>query len=98
MRLLTLSSVLMALSSAFLLYALNDQTRRLEEQVAAQERALVAGRRDLSVLKAERAHLARPERIGPLARELGLVDPRAHQFVDFGAPADITTGDISRTQ
>ena len=38
----------------------------------AQERAIDKARSDIAVLKAERAHLARPERIEPLARALGL--------------------------
>jgi len=82
MRLLTLSAVFMALSSAFLLYALSAETRQLEEQVAVQEKELAAARRDVAVLKADRAHLARPERIAPMARAMGLDDPRPAQLVD----------------
>jgi len=33
------------------------------------------------VLKAERGHLSRPERIDPLARSQGLMPPRADQLV-----------------
>ena len=42
----------------------------------AQERALEKAENDVAVLKAERAHLARPERFEPLARELGLAPAR----------------------
>lgn len=82
MRLLLLSSIFLALSSAFLLYALNNETRQLESVVQAKERAVAAARSDIAVLKAERAHLARPERIEPLAREQGLAPPRQAQFAD----------------
>lgn len=82
MRLLLLSSIFLALSSAFLLYALNSETRQLESLVQAKERAVATVRSDIAVLKAERAHLARPERIEPVAREQGLAPPRQAQFAD----------------
>ncbi|MFN3868283.1 MAG: cell division protein FtsL [Hyphomicrobiaceae bacterium] len=92
MRLLTLSAVFLALSSAFLLYALNNDTRQLENRVQSQERAVSAARTDIAVLKAERAHLARPERIAPLAREQGLVTPSPGQL----APATGKPDDLAR--
>lgn len=82
MRLLLLSSIFLALSSAFLLYALNNETRQLESLAQVKERAVATVRSDIAVLKAERAHLARPERIEPVARELGLAPPRQAQFAD----------------
>ena len=84
MRLLTLALALLALASAFLLYGLNYETRRLESRVQAQERAIDRTRSDIAVLKAERAHLARPERIEPLARAQGLGPPKGSQF-DFAS-------------
>lgn len=81
MRLLTLSAVFLALSSAFLLYALNNDTRQLETKVQQQDRAAAAARSDIAVLKAERAHLARPERIAAFAREQGLAPPAPQQLV-----------------
>ena len=58
------------------------QIRALKEEVARQEE-------ELSVLKAEEAHLSRPERIGPLAREtLGLQPARPDQFMEEGALND----------
>lgn len=87
MRLLTLSAVFLALSSAFLLYALNYDTRLLESKVQQQDRAAAAARSDIAVLKAERAHLARPERIAPLARQQGLAPPASHQLAPALASA-----------
>ncbi|MCB1520942.1 MAG: cell division protein FtsL [Hyphomicrobiaceae bacterium] len=88
MRLLALSTVFLALSSAFLLYALSNETRQLEERVQAQERRLASARGDIAVLKADRAHLARPERIAPLARAIGLVQPRPAQLVEASTAFD----------
>lgn len=80
MRLLTAAAILMTLASAFLLYGLNYDTRRIEARVHAQERAADAARSDIAVLKAERAHLARPERIEPLARAQGMAPVTDRQF------------------
>ncbi len=80
MRLLTIAAVFLTLASAFLLYGLNYDTRRLEARVQAQERSADAARGDISVLKAERAHLARPERIEPAARAQGLRPIGERQF------------------
>lgn len=73
MRMLIVSSAFLALASAFLLYGLNYETRRIEANLQSLERAADKAKTDISILKAERAHLARPERIDPLARGLGLV-------------------------
>ncbi|MCB0059006.1 MAG: hypothetical protein KDE45_18340 [Caldilineaceae bacterium] len=82
MRLIMLSSIFLALSGAVFLYALNNETRALESRVQAHERQAATLRSDIAVLKAERAHLARPDRIEPAARALGLEPPRPAQFAD----------------
>lgn len=82
MRLVMASSIFLALSCAVLLYALNNETRSLEARVQVQEQRSGALRSDISVLKAERAHLARPERIELTARGIGLEPPRPAQFAD----------------
>ena len=64
--------MLATLASAFALYAIKYDTRRLEVRVQAQERALEKAESDVTILVAERAHLARPERLEPLARLIGL--------------------------
>jgi cell division protein FtsL len=92
MRMLTLSAAFMALASAFLLYGLNYDTRRLGSEVQKLERRAEAARSDISVLKAERAHLARPERIEPLARAQGLMPASQTQLTRLDAAAPIETG------
>jgi len=72
MRIIILGALLMTIASAFVLYSSNYDTRQFELRLADQERAIEKARSDIAVLKAERAHLGRPDRIEPLARELGL--------------------------
>jgi cell division protein FtsL len=80
-RLAAVGTVLLAVASAFVLYAVTYETRRLEQHVAAQARAIEKTRLDIAVLRAERAYLARPERVEELARKIGLapIDPRQYE-------------------
>jgi len=73
-----MATVLLAVASAFVLYAVTYETRRLEQHVAAQARTIEKTRLDIAVLNAERASLASPERIEEFARKIGLapIDPR----------------------
>ena len=82
MRVATIVSALLALASAFVLYVLSYDTRRLEHAVAARERAADQARADITTLKAERAFLPRPERIEPLARALGMKPIGERQLAD----------------
>lgn len=91
MRLMNIAAFCFAVASAFLLYSLNYETRRLEAQIQAQERESQKAKSDIAVLKAERSHLSRPERIDPLARSQGLTPPRADQLL----PADLATSSAS---
>lgn len=84
MKLITATTMFMALASAFLLYGLNYDTRLIQTAVSAKERAAERARADIAVLKAERAHLARPDRIEPLARAIGL-EPLSERHL---APSD----------
>jgi cell division protein FtsL len=94
---LTVSAAFLAISSAFLLYGLSYDTRQIEARVAAQEREAERARSDISVLKAERAHLARPDRIEPLARAQGLAPLSDRQIAsDHEAETGIRTGAIAR--
>jgi cell division protein FtsL len=77
--------MLATLASAFALYAIKYDTRRLEVRVQAQERALEKAEIDVAVLTAERAHLARPERLEPLARLLGLAPITNTQYLRLDA-------------
>lgn len=93
---ITVSAAFLAISSAFLLYGLSYETRQLEARVTAQQRLADRTRSDISILKAERAHLARPSRIEPLARAQGLVPMADGQIVDPAGESDILTGAIRR--
>ena len=84
---LTLSAVFLAIASAFVLYGLGYDTRQLEAEVAAKERRAEEAHSDIAVYKAERAHLARPERIEALARGQGLAPPAETQFIERAPPA-----------
>ncbi len=93
---LTVSAAFLAISSAFLLYGLSYDTRQLEARVAAQERQADGARADIAVLKAERAHLSRPDRIEPLARAQGLAPLTDRQIADQAADSGFHTGAISK--
>jgi cell division protein FtsL len=73
--------LLAALAATVVLYAISYDTRRLEAKMQAEERALERAQTDVSILRAERAHLARPERLEPLARELGLAPIGSGQYL-----------------
>lgn len=80
MRVLNLAAFFFALASAFLLYSLSYETRRLEARVQEKELEANRARSDIAVLKAEKSHLSRPERIDPFARSQGLMPPRPDQM------------------
>ena len=97
MRMLSISALFLALASAFLLYSLNYDSRVLESRLQAHQQQAEKIRGDIAVLKAERAHLARPERIEPLARAQGLKPLNQGQVVKFGSIGNaITTGSARR--
>jgi hypothetical protein len=73
--------MLATLASVVALYAIKHDTRRLEARVLAQERALERARNDVTVLTAERAHLARPARLEVLARAIGMSPIAADQYL-----------------
>src|SRR5258705_10976809 len=68
---------------------LNYDTRKLELRVQVDERLADKLAGEIAVFKAERAYLARPERIEPAARALGLEPAKGQQYVrlDTVAPA-----------
>ncbi len=72
MNMLTFVAVVVMLGSATTLYALSYDTRQIEARVRADERTADRLRSEIAILKAERAFLARPERIEPYARAMGL--------------------------
>lgn len=89
MRVLNLTAFFFALASAFLLYSLSYDTRRLEAQVQEKEQIANRARSDIAILKAEKSHLSRPERIDPYARAQGLAPPRPDQMSNSARLATI---------
>jgi cell division protein FtsL len=87
MRTANLVLPILALASAFALYVLKYDTRRMEVRVQALERSLDKVQEEIALLKARHAHLARPERIAPLARALGFAPIGTRQYLRVEAPA-----------
>jgi cell division protein FtsL len=71
-RVLVAVTIGSAIASAYGLYAVTTLTRRLDHEVSALERQRDRLAAEIGVLAAERAYLARPDRIEPLARLNGL--------------------------
>ena len=84
-RLLSVAAAILTIASAFGLYSIKYDTRALEAELQAGERAIEKIEGDIAVLKAEKAYLARPERIEKLARKQGLGAIRQEQYVELGA-------------
>jgi cell division protein FtsL len=78
--------MLLICASVLALYSIKYDTRQLEARVLAAERRLEKAEADVVVLAAERAFLARPERLEPLARKLGLAPISARQYLEIPAP------------
>ena len=72
LRFLSMAALVAAGLAAFVLYGVKDDTRKLQSHVQQQERLIRQYENDIAILKAERAHLARPERLEELARAQGL--------------------------
>lgn len=87
-RMVDVAAGVMVLVAAATLYVVKHDTRRLEQAVQAQERIAEKAEADIAVLKAERAYLARPERIEALARKQGLEPIREQQYSRIEEPAD----------
>lgn len=73
LRLANLILAVLTLVAAGSLYRITTDTRRLEADVTTIERHLDRLEIDVAHLTAERAFLARPARLEPQARALGLV-------------------------
>lgn len=79
-RTLTLSAAVLTIAAATWLYVAKFETRRIEGQVQALERAIEKADSDIIVLRAERAYLGRPDRLDTLARGQGLGPIRSDQY------------------
>lgn len=86
-RALNLVLLLLALASAFALYVMKYDTRRMEARVQGLERTVDGLEGEIARLRSERAHLARPERIEPMARALGLAPIGPHQYLRIASPS-----------
>jgi cell division protein FtsL len=83
----------LALASAFALYVLKYDTRRMEARVQGLERSVDSLEGEIARLRAEHAHLARPERIEPMARALGLAPIGPRQYLRIGtSPSAVAEG------
>lgn len=86
-RPLSLIALVAMLVAAFVSYRVKYDTRRIDERVRNLEQQVDAARAEIAVLEAERANLARPDRIEALAvRHLPLQPMTPEQF---GAIGDI---------
>lgn len=71
-RLFAIMAGLSTIAAASALYSLKHDTRRIEAEMHARERAIEKTESDIAALKSERAYLGRPERIDAEARAQGL--------------------------
>lgn len=83
-RLIAIIAGFVTIAAAAALYTLKHDTRRIEAEVHAVERAIEKAESDIAGLKAERAWLGRPERIDALARQQGLGPIRPEQYGRVG--------------
>lgn len=81
---LTGTATVVTLALAFAVYGVSVSTRRLELEVQAEERRLERLQIEIAVLKADRAFLARPVRIEPAARAIGMRPAAERQYVRIG--------------
>jgi cell division protein FtsL len=95
-------ALVLMLVSAFVLYAVTSETRRLEIEVQSAERHRERLNSEIAVLKADWAYLSRPSRIEPAARQLGMgpATPRQSQRLEDlpvrRAAADPPAGEAGR--
>jgi cell division protein FtsL len=87
LRIINLALMLSMLVGVFALYAIKYDARQLEARIQMQERDLEKLENNVAVLIAERAHLARPKALEPLARNLGLAPIAPRQYLRLDAPA-----------
>ncbi len=76
-----MAAVAAALVSAFALYGINYRSRQIASDNQRLEREIVRLKRDIQMMRAERTYLARPARLAPLARQLGMRPVSGDQFV-----------------
>jgi hypothetical protein len=87
LRIINLALMLSMLVGVFALYAIKYDARQREARLQLQERDLEKLENNVAVLIAERAHLARPKALEPLARNLGLAPIAPRQYLRLDVPA-----------
>ena len=85
LRFLTGLAMGLTIVCAFALYGFSYGTSKIALKVQTDERYVERLRTEIAVLRAERAYLARPERIEPLARAIGLLPASGKQHVRLEA-------------
>lgn len=91
LRFATIGMIFLTLASAVGLYVVNYRARATELSILKAEAKLEELDREIATLRAERAFLSRPDRIEPLARQLGMRPARGSQFAPL--PETGTTAD-----
>jgi hypothetical protein len=94
LRIINSALLLLTLVAVFALYAIKYDARRLEARINMQERDLEKLENHVAVLVAERAHLARPKALEPLARNLGLAPIAPRQYLRLEALPAADTGSM----
>ncbi len=91
-RLIVISLIVIGLL-AVSVYRAKEGALESEAKIEQLERQIATEKEELRVLKAEEAHLSRPERIGPLAAEkLGMGPVRPEQITGEGALQEKLSG------
>jgi cell division protein FtsL len=90
----TLAAAALAIGAALMLYGVAHDTRALEQRVQARDRIIERAESDIAVLAAERAFLARPERIEELARARGLGPITDRQYAGVAKRVDDGIADL----
>ena len=83
MRLLCLLAFGFLAGLVVLIYNMKFETRRLEDRAAQLQRAIEDERDNVALMRAEWSHVARPERVESLAREVLKLEPaRPEQLIN----------------
>src|SRR5262245_61087399 len=86
LRIINLALMLLTLGAVFALYAIKYDACQREGGVQMQEHDVEKLENHVAVLVAERAHLARPKALEPLARSLGLAPIAPRQYLRLEGP------------
>lgn len=91
-----ITAVALTIGAALALYAIKHDTRARDARAQMLERAAEKAQADIAVLEAERAWLARPERIEMLARAQGLAPIAEAQYAAVESQPDDGISELLR--